>query len=69
MNSDKNLNTQPGTNRDQQNQGGQKPGRQGEFDRDQQQGGQKPGQFDQQKQEGLDRQQGGMNRDREANHK
>jgi hypothetical protein len=50
--------TQPGNpNRDQQQQGGQKPG---QFDRDQQQGGQKPGQFDQDRQH----QQGGMDRDK-----
>ena len=44
-------------NRDQQQQGGQKPG---QFDRDNQQGGQKPGQSDQDRQH----QQGGMDRDK-----
>jgi hypothetical protein len=67
---DRNQTTQPGNpNRDQQNQGGQKSG---QFDRDQQQGGHKPGQFDrdqQGQQSGQDRQQGGMNKDREANQK
>jgi hypothetical protein len=66
---DKNQTTQPGNpNRDQQNQGGQKS----DFDRDQQRGGQKPGQFDrdqQGQQGGPDRQQGGMNKDREFNQK
>jgi hypothetical protein len=55
---DKNQGTHPGNpNRDQQQQGGQKPG---QFDRDHQQGGQKPGQFDQDRQP----QQGGMDRDK-----
>jgi hypothetical protein len=50
--------TQPQTsNRDQQQQGGQKPG---QFDRDQQQGGQKPGEFEKDRQH----QQGGMDRDK-----
>ena len=65
---DKNQTTQPGNpNRDQQNQG--KPG---QFDQDQQRGGQKPGQFDrdqQGQQGGHDRQQGGINKDREAKQK
>ena len=59
MNNERDKN-QPQTgnpNRDQQQQGGQKPG---QFDHDNQQGGQKPGQFDQDRQN----QQGGADRDR-----